>query len=509
VIEVSNAQSLLQEFQRRSEHAVNTYVPTEQSDHNQLSYHCSNARYRLLFGGNQSGKSHAAAFDLTCKARGYSPFTRLNQKAKNYNIWVISAEYTTIKNGIYYHLKNILPDWEIVDEGPNVPGHRLPTFISIRRKDGFTTTITFMSAKGEAREKFQAAAVDYFYIDEEIQEDIWEELEARTLATGGQFSISATLVESYEWIIKLEDLAKKGDPQVFLTRLNTESNKYLHQETVAQLKKKWSKETLEYRFYGKARQKTGIIYGQWDDSKHIIEPFPIPYNYPRYCSIDPGIRICAALWIAIGPDERAYAYRELYATNESLWQIAITIKQLEGWELDRELSHKFEHFVWKETPKCENVVTRIIDPKSRARSEAGEVSILEQLYTRYGIAAVPADNSLRPGLEDCRFWLQDRADKLPGIQFFNTLFNFFEERRTYRYRPLNRKLNQNAPIEDPIRQKNHLMDCWRYIAREKPRWDDRFRLPMYEDIEQPLTIGERLSKKKERELEHEYLGTEW
>jgi len=108
VIEVSNAQSLLQEFQRRSEHAINTYVPTEQSDHNQLSYHCSNARYRLLFGGNQSGKSHAAAFDLTCKARGYSPFTRLEQKKKNYNIWVISAEYTTIKNGIYYHLKNIL-----------------------------------------------------------------------------------------------------------------------------------------------------------------------------------------------------------------------------------------------------------------------------------------------------------------------------------------------------------------------------------------------------------------
>ena len=53
------------------------------------------------------------------------------------------------------------------------------------------------------------------------------------------------------------------------------------------------------------------------------------------------------------------------------------------------------------------------------------------------------------------------------------------------------------------------MDCWRYIAREKPRWDDRFRLPMYEDVEQPLTFAEKIAKKKERELEHEYLGTEW
>src|SRR3989304_8166561 len=192
--------SLLEEFKRRSEHAINKYVPTHEEEHDQLSYHLSKARYRLLFGGNQSGKSHAAAYDCVCMARGSSPFYDLKQIKKNYNIWIISAEYVTIKTGIYRHLKDIIPDWELVEEGPNVPGHRLPTFITLKRKDGYCTTITFASAKGESREKFQAAAVDYIYIDEEIQEDIWEELEARTLSTGGRFSLSATLVESYEWI---------------------------------------------------------------------------------------------------------------------------------------------------------------------------------------------------------------------------------------------------------------------------------------------------------------------
>jgi len=482
----------------------------------QLDYHKSHSIYRLLFGGNQSGKSHAAAADCAWYATGRHPHGD-NIEGRDVEIWVISAEYSTIKTGIYRHLIALIPDWDIVEKGPRIPQQPIPSYLKIRRKDKYETTITFLSAKGEAREKFQAAAVDYFYIDEEIQSGIWEELEARTLATGGMFSISATLVESYDWILNLEREAESGNPRVFLTRLNTENNKYLDKERVQYLKNKWSDETKEYRFYGKARRVQGIVYSSFDEERHVIKPFKVPPEWPRWCAIDPGIRTCAVLWITVDNYDRAYVYRELYAKNEPLWQVAIQIKLFEGWQLNQELSLEFKHYVWElknpEIP-AENMILRLIDPKARARSEAGEDSIISQLYERYGLIVTPADNSLRPGLEDCRFWLEDLADGKPALQVFNTCENFLEERRRYKYRPPTSKLNSNEPIEDPIRKHNHLMDCWRYIAREKPSWnkkelytDQIGSTPLYRRKTGSELLQERLAK--ENEEPNEWLGIEW
>ena len=501
---------ILKEFQRRQSHAINVYQPSHETQHDQLSYHKSLARVRLLFGGNQSGKSHAAADDCARHALGENLYTGINITGRDVEIWVISVLYQTIKTGIYRHLKNIIPDWRIIHSGAKIVGTDLPSHLKVKRKDGFITTISFMSAKGddESRGKFQSAAIDYFYIDEEIQGTIWEELQARTLATAGRFSISATLIESYDWITKLE-LQSESDPDIFVTRLNTELNPYLDKKTVELLKRTWSQETLEYRFYGKSRRVQGIIYNTWDDARHVIPPQSIPKDWPRWRAIDPGIRVCAVLWCTCTPEGRIIAYREMYATNEPLWQVALAIKQCEGWELDRELSYKFNHYVYKETDRSETMVCALIDPKARARSEAGEVSILDQLYTRYGLVCQEADNSMRPGIEDCRFALENMGDGLPKFQIFNTLYHFQDERRVYRYRSAKARKESADPIDDPIRKKNHLMDCWRYIMREQPKFSDRMRLPEFQDVQKHISPHEILAGKKDTVMVHDELGSEW
>lgn len=512
MFEISDAIPLLEEFKRRQSHKINVYKPSETTGHNQTEYHKSQARIRLLFGGNQSGKSHAASYDCACNARGRNPFNPSSDiKDRDVWIWVIAPEYSLIKSGILRHLRDIIPDWDLIKEGPRIPNTNIPSFLEIKRKDGFKSTIEFLSAKGENREKFQAAAVDFFYIDEEIPGDIWEELLARTLATGGTFSISATLVESYDWILELEKIAERELEQnveqlsVFLTRLNTELNPYLDAATVQYLKKKFSQETLEYRFYGKARRLTGLIYNTFNSVKHVVSSFQIPFNWPRWCAIDPGIRTCAALWVAIGPNNKAYGYRELYAHNEPLWNVAIEIKKLEGWKLNIDLTKALGHNVWEETDRCEHMVSRIIDPKAKARSEAGEESIINQLYSRYGMSCTEADNSLRAGIEDCRFWLEGDEH----IAFFRTLDNFLDERRSYRLPSMKKRKEQAEAKDKPIAKKNHLMDCWRYIARENPRWSDRIQLPIYSDVEKDIPIHERLRRAKHRESEVEYLGTQY
>lgn len=479
------------ELKRRNEHVINTYKPMP----NQKLFHESSARYRLLFGGNQSGKSHAAAYEIACWARGKHPY-RSTPKG-DIEIWVISSEYVTIKTGIYRHLRNIIPDWDIDKEGPNIPGHSIPSYIRVKRSSGIAT-ITFMSAKGENREKFQAAAVNLISIDEEIQGDLWEELEARTLATAGQFIISATLVESYDWIVGLEQQAESGDKNVFLTRLNTEHNHYLDPETVSYLKKKWSHETLEYRFYGKSRRTTGLVYKF--DRSCICKPFKIPADWPKWVAFDPGIRTAAVLWITVDPNDNIFGYRELYLHNEPLHQVIQAMRISEGYTLDKKLSHDFGHFVWEPTEHAERMINRVIDDKYNSRLITGEQGVLGQAQTRYGTLFTPAIKDMRPGIETIRFWLDEGKFKV-----FNTLDMFWEEVRRYRLKsPRSRR---PEPPDEPVRRDNHLMDCWRYLAMENPKYKDRRNYG--DELKVKESVAEMIKRKKEKELVNEYLGTCW
>lgn len=498
-------QEAVKELQRRDEHPFNQYVPTDFPEHNQLNFHKSNHRYRLLFGGNQSGKSLANAHEIAWWLTGKHPYRKV-PKPPIY-IWNISTEYITILDGVYRHLKRIIPDWEIKKQGPNVVGHPLPSYIEF--KNG--SIITFKSAKGESREKFQAAGVNLISIDEEISADIFDELEARTLATGGEFIISATLVESYDWILDLEQRGLNNDPDVFISRLDTRRNPYINQKVLGILLKKWSSDTQQYRIEGKSRRSHGLVYNTWENEKHRIARFPIPLEWKRLRAIDPGIRTCAVLWIAIAPDDHAYAYRELYAHNEPLHQIAIAIKSCEGYSLNKELSHKFEHFVWEKTEdrESETIDVSLIDPKAKARFESGAVGILEQLHTRYALSSIPADNELRAGLEDVRQWLDPQADGLPGFRCFEHLDNFLSEVRGYRLSMRKPTKYQGEPLDKPIRKDNHLMDCWRYIARERPKFKKYPRTEEYDDYKRPFNPAEALRKIRERGTVHEYLGSCW
>lgn len=69
--------------------------------------------------------------------------------------------------------------------------------------------------------------------------------------------------------------------------------------------------------------------GEPDNALHVIKPFQIPEWWPRILAIDWGKRaMCYALWGAISPDGRVYAYRERawYGKDIPFW--ASEIKEI-------------------------------------------------------------------------------------------------------------------------------------------------------------------------------------
>ena len=74
------------------------------------------------------------------------------------------------------------------------------------------------------------------------------------------------------------------------------------------------------------QRKKAMLYGDWDAFEgqyfdefrrdiHVVEPFVIPEHWRRYVTLDYGLDMLAAYWIALSPDNKAYIYKELYQSG--------------------------------------------------------------------------------------------------------------------------------------------------------------------------------------------------
>lgn len=63
----------------------------------------------------------------------------------------------------------------------------------------------------------------------------------------------------------------------------------------------------------------GLIYEDYDPAVHIVDPFPIPHDWPRYWAVDFGFTnpMVVQMW-AKDPDGRLFLYREFYRTRRTV-----------------------------------------------------------------------------------------------------------------------------------------------------------------------------------------------
>ncbi len=72
----------------------------------------------------------------------------------------------------------------------------------------------------------------------------------------------------------------------------------------------------------------GQYFREWDENVHVVEPFPLPDRWRRYLTLDYGLDMLAAYWIALDDQGRAVVYRELYESGLIISQAAERILSL-------------------------------------------------------------------------------------------------------------------------------------------------------------------------------------
>jgi hypothetical protein len=445
-------------------HPGKDYVPDDHEMRRQKSFHESTCMHRLIIGGNQSGKTRAAAQEIRWWLMENHPYQETHPSPQ---IWVISAAYNTIEEGVWRHLQEILPPWEIKKRGQTIPHSSIPSYIQVH-KGG---KVKFLSAVGAntARRKLQSAAINLVVVDEEIDDALYKELEPRRLAYGAPAVYSLTAVESVDWVLRLEERFEEGDKNVEMFRFSTmraAEAGHVDSEVLTDMMAGSTKEEIDVRVHGKTLRRVGLIYPEFTP-KNICEPFEIPRDWPKYVGLDPGWNVFAAVWITLSPDDKVFVYRELYEHATSCWEIADLIFEREGWirnpnwiEGDQEYAGK-----WLYDPQAsEPISIRWIDPAEFGHNVSGSLKVGNLLAGDHGLHVIPANNDVEFGIEKVKRYMQCGFDGEPRLQVFSSCTNWLKERVKYRRKnPRSWGREQNEHRAAPVKKNDHLMDATRYI----------------------------------------------
>lgn len=518
------------EIDRRNKHPYYSWVPDDHPERNQLAFHQSKAHTRLAFGGNQSGKSRTVSQEIDWWLNGEHPWQDI---PKGCRIYVVSASYRTIQEGVWRHLRETLPDWQVKEWGPTVPPWNISAYVEVNAVDGTVHRVDFLSGEGreDARKKAAAAAIDLVVVDEEIDVLLWEELQARMLSRGGRAVVSATLHRSEPWCLDLQHEAETGSPDVDLFRFSTYRARdagHVDAKQVARIEATFAPEEVDVRLKGLSRQNQGLIYPEF--GKHNICPqFDPPTSWTRYCVLDPGHgqSAFAILWAAVSPDNRVWLYREHYWHTRNWFDVAKDLMEAEGWksvELPKEAWRQIGSVVisnrWVRTEKTEKIRLRLCDPSSFGTETSGEpktAGFLAQL----GIKCGPAMNDVESGIQLVRNAMLPGIGGAPQLMVCGHLKHWLSEVRDYRRRKDTSGPNAHAMKSVPRKKNDHLMDCTKYLFQTDLRYVEPQREPDFEPPV-PYSVGldqrvrddwnRTLKRQKDggyEKLEHACLGSEY
>lgn len=72
----------------------------------------------------------------------------------------------------------------------------------------------------------------------------------------------------------------------------------------------------------------GQYFTMWDETVHLVDPFPVPRHWARYLTLDYGLDMLAAYWIAVSEEGLAYVYREAYRSGLIISEAAELLREM-------------------------------------------------------------------------------------------------------------------------------------------------------------------------------------
>lgn len=253
----------------------------------------------------------------------------------------------------------------------------------------------------------------------------WEAITGRLSARKGP-AIATTTPYASMWFYN--DVFKKaieGDENYENITWASIDNPAFPPEEFERKRKELPKALFERRYCGKFTRLEGLVYPEFDEDIHVVEPFKIPKEWTLFAGIDFGYsNPNAIIYIAHDPQTNIFYVFDEFYQNEVLLEV---------------IAGKLKRY-----------------PLAYILGDTQSAQLIAELRDQYGIKHLKeADKKIEVGIQRIRTLLAENR-----LRFFRGhTDNIQEEIMTYHYPPP----NIDKVVQDkPVPKKNHAMDGMRY-----------------------------------------------
>lgn len=201
----------------------------------------------------------------------------------------------------------------------------------------------------------------------------------------------------------------------------------------------------------------GVIYEEWDDAVHLIDPFDIPQEWTRYWAVDFGYThpFVLQMW-AQDPDDRLFMYREIYRTQRLVEDHAAeALRSVRG------------------------AGGRWLEPRPRAIVCDHDAEGRATLSQHLGMSTVAADKRVKIGIQSVKSRLMKAKDGRPRLFVVrNSPVGGFDSTLQEALRPAQTCAEVGAYVwakdatgrkEEPVKVGDDGMDTMRYMVQHLER----------------------------------------
>ena len=423
-----------------------------------------------LLGGNRSSKTERGAFLAVAWLMGKEYFR--DEPSWRYvkdlpipeagcNIWCVGLDYSIIRDVIWNEKLRTGSR-----KGGLLPATPCPLVTRVSDSEfsiqvnvgGRKSTLLCKSAES-GREKFQSASVDFLWIDEEIDADVYDEAYQRTVDCGGKILLTLTPLADVgggakkPWVHGLFKEFNAGRKDLCFVKLNTLDNPYIPDDEKEKLKLKWAGHPEEKaRLFGDFIHRAGLVYDNFSRPIHVIKPFRIEPDWKRIASIDPApTGVTAVVWAAVSPRNDVYIYRVYYESNKIISDHAKDI-------LIRNSGDPID--------------TWLIDPYFGIQRNAETHHTGMQLYRDAGIPVRLAPRAEDFGIEIMREYLEAATNKTsrnPKLYIFDRCVPLIEEIEQYSWDTYSKGAMKGQTKGKPVKRSDHAINATQYLLILRPK----------------------------------------
>lgn len=218
----------------------------------------------------------------------------------------------------------------------------------------------------------------------------------------------------------------------------TSANPFIPLAEIAEAKATLPSRYFKQEYEASFEDYVGLIYPEFNQSIHIIDPFDIPKHYKKIGVIDPAISgITGVLKAAIDEQGDLIIYSEYYERDKRVSEVC---KEVQEEDVD-----------W------------YIDPASKARAQRkeGHLYSLYDEYYDYGIMARLGNSDVDSGINRVGEYL-----KRQKIKIFSTLKSLPWEFERYHWAE-EHETKAGITRAKPYKKDDHLMDCIKMLVASR------------------------------------------